>query len=291
MMAKAFPISVVIPTYNRAAVLPRAVESVCRQTLPPKEIIVVDDGSTDETAKLIAEKFPHVVSIRQKHQGVSGARNRGIRAATGEWIAFLDSDDEWLPRKLETQVRALQAHPDYRICHTNEIWIRRGRRVNPKKKHRKYGGYIFRHCLPLCVISPSSVLIHRDVFRELGLFDEQLPACEDYDLWLRFCAHYPILYLEMPLIIKYGGHEDQLSRRFWGMDRFRIYALEKIIQSTVLSEADRAAALKELLRKIQIYLQGARKRQRIREVKRYEEKRRRYLLLLQQLGENVESTI
>lgn len=291
MMAKAFPISVVIPTYNRAAVLPRAVESVCRQTLPPKEIIVVDDGSTDETAKLIAEKFPHVVFIRQKHQGVSGARNRGIRAATGEWIAFLDSDDEWLPRKLETQVRALRAHPDYRICYTNEIWIRRGRRVNPKKKHRKYGGYIFRHCLPLCVISPSSVLIHRDVFRELGLFDEQLPACEDYDLWLRFCAHYPVLYLEMPLIIKYGGHEDQLSRRFWGMDRFRIYALEKIIQSTVLSETDRAAALKELLRKIQIYLQGARKRQRIREVKRYEEKRRRYLLLLQQLGENVESTI
>jgi GT2 family glycosyltransferase len=188
----------------------------------------------------------------------------------------LDSDDEWLPRKLARQVEALRSKPDLMLCHTNEIWIRRGRRVNPMKKHEKFGGRIFRECLPLCIISPSSALLHRSLLEEVGLFDETLPVCEDYDLWLRVSARYPVLYLDEPLIVKYGGHEDQLSRSIWGMDRFRIRALEKVISSEVLSAEDRLAAIRTLLEKIEIFAAGARKRGKWDEVAEHEEKRKLY---------------
>ncbi|MES9936336.1 MAG: glycosyltransferase family A protein, partial [Sedimenticola sp.] len=224
-------ISVIIPTHNRADLLERALKSVQAQTLPPLEVIVVDDGSEDHTREMVSEKFPRVRYLQQPNRGVSSARNLGISEARGDWIALLDSDDEWLPSKLASQKTRLESQPGHHICHTEEIWIRNGKRVNQMKKHTKQGGAIFQHCLPLCVISPSSVLIHKSVFREVGLFDESLPACEDYDLWLRICARYPVTYVEQPQIVKYGGHEDQLSRRHWGMDRFRLHALEKIITS------------------------------------------------------------
>jgi len=250
-------ISVIIPTWNRADRLARALQSVFAQRLPPAEVIVVDDGSTDDTRRLVRSQFPDVRYLYQPHKGVSSARNAGIQAATGDWIALLDSDDHWLPGKLALQCEYLRTRPDYRICHCDEIWIRNGRRVNPMKKHAKRGGYIFRHCLPLCVISPSAVMIHRDLFGEIGLFDERLPACEDYDLWLRISAVHPVLYIDQPLIIKEGGHSDQLSRHYWGMDRFRIHALEKMLASTVLDAANRAAALATLLDKLAIVIKGA----------------------------------
>ena len=148
--------------------------------------------------------------IQQSNAGVSSARNVGIKRASGDWIAFLDSDDEWLPEKLETQMNALYKNPEIKICHTNEIWIRNGTRVNPKKKHEKFGGWIFQKCLPLCCISPSSVIIHKSIFKEIGLFDDSLPACEDYDLWLRITARNPVLYIKDSLLRKYGGHKLSL---------------------------------------------------------------------------------
>jgi glycosyltransferase involved in cell wall biosynthesis len=253
-------ISVIIPTYNRASTLPRALDSVRAQTLPPHEIIVVDDGSDDETSRLMAEEYADCHCLRQANRGVSSARNLGIEQASGEWIALLDSDDTWLPDKLALQAEALRRHPGLRICHTEEIWIRNGTRVNPMRKHAKQGGRIFQRCLPLCVISPSSVVLHRDLFSIYGGFDTSLPACEDYDLWLRLCAHEEVLFIEKPLTVKYGGHDDQLSRRHWGMDRFRVKALEKILQSAQLSEADRQAATAILIEKAGILAQGAQKR-------------------------------
>lgn len=253
-------ISVVIPTYNRLHTLDRALSSVFGQTRPAEEVIVVDDGSTDGTAAHIKARYPQVRLIEQGNHGVSHARNRGIEAASGRWLALLDSDDEWRPEKLAVQERALAGEGGYRVCHSDEIWIRNGRRVNPMRKHEKTGGWIFRHCLPLCAISPSAVLIHRSVFNDVGLFDESLPACEDYDLWLRVTARYPVLYVPQPLIVKYGGHADQLSRRHWGMDRFRIQALENILARGALSEDDRAAALAALNDKLDVLVQGARKR-------------------------------
>jgi glycosyltransferase involved in cell wall biosynthesis len=188
-------ISVIIPTHNRAHTVSLAIESVLKQSLPPAEIIIVDDGSTDETSALIQDEFPDCHYLHQQNQGVSSARNRGITAASGEWLAFLDSDDEWMPNKLAMQASALKSQPDVHLCHTEEIWIRNGTRVNQMKKHAKRGGWIFQHCLPLCAISPSSVIIHHSIFEDVGLFDETLPACEDYDLWLRICAFYPTLFI------------------------------------------------------------------------------------------------
>ena len=264
-------ISVIVPTYNRVHQLPRALDSILCQSCSPKEIIVVDDGSTDETSALMTSEYPEIVFIQQQNVGVSSARNVGIKRASGDWIAFLDSDDEWLPEKLEIQMKALYENSGKKICHTNEIWIRNGKRVNPKKKHEKFGGWIFQKCLPLCCISPSSVIIHKSIFKEIGLFDYSLPVCEDYDLWLRITARNPVLYIEEPFLIKYGGHEDQLSKKYWGMDRFRIKSLEKIISSRVLSDLDENAAKKMLMKKIYIFIQGAQKRGNIKEVKKFKE--------------------
>ena len=275
-------ITVIVPTFNRVARLERSLRSVEIQTLAPWEVIVVDDGSTDSTESMVRQRFPHVRYLRQAHRGVSRARNLGIIAARSEWLAFLDSDDEWFPHKLERQCEALTQQRCFRLCHTDEIWIRNGRRVNPMKKHAKAGGEIFTRCLPRCVISPSSVIVHRSLFDQLGGFDETLPVCEDYDLWLRICSAYPVLFLSDYLIIKYGGHADQLSRQLWGMDRFRIQALEKLFANDKLSSDDRVATLRELLHKITIVLQGARKRNNRAVATAYMEKRARYQRLWHQ---------
>jgi glycosyltransferase involved in cell wall biosynthesis len=278
-------ISVIIPTWNRADRLADAIESVHGQSVAVHEVIVVDDGSTDNTREMVARRFGGVRYIYQENRGVSSARNAGIRFATGDWIALLDSDDRWLPDKLERQQELIRAHPGYKLCHSDEIWIRNGKRVNAMKKHAKQGGRIFRHCLPLCVISPSAVIIQRSIFSDIGLFDESLPACEDYDLWLRICAVCPVLYVDRQLIIKNGGHDDQLSRRYWGMDRFRIQALEKIVASGILEPQDHAAAMATLLEKTAILIQGADKRNNQALAAFYRDKQHKYTRLNTALAE------
>ena len=276
-------LSVVVPTFNRAGIINRAINSVLSQTFKADEIIIVDDGSTDSTREIITQNFPMVKYFWQKNRGVSSARNFGVKIAKGDWIAFLDSDDEWAPQKLMNQMKALSENPVLKICYTNETWIRNGVQVNQKKKHAKHGGYIFRFCLPLCLISPSSVIIHRSIFEEVGLFDETLHVCEDYDLWLRICSRWPVLYLDEPLIVKYGGHDDQLSRQYWGMDRFRIYSLEKIIDSKYLDMTNRTAAISMLLKKLAIIIKGTRKRNKTDELRIFEKKRNRYENLLRNI--------
>jgi glycosyltransferase involved in cell wall biosynthesis len=204
-------ISAIIPTFNRAAFLAEAIDSILAQTEKDFELIVVDDGSTDATQELAAAYENRIRYFYQPHAGVSAARNLGIRHAAGKFIAFLDSDDLWLPQKLARQIEWINAHPDIMLCYTDEIWIRRGKRVNQKKIHAKSGGWIYPLCLPRCIISPSSVLMRRELFEIAGVFDEQLPICEDYDLWLRVAAQFEVGLLAKPLIAKRGGHSDQLS--------------------------------------------------------------------------------
>ncbi len=270
-------ISVIIPTHNRVHTLARAIESVQEQSIQPLEIIVIDDGSTDNTCALIKQDFPDVMFYRQSNHGVSHARNRGIESARGEWIALLDSDDAWYPGKLEAQLNVLNRHPEIRLCHTDEHWIRNGKRVNQRQRHEKRGGRIYQYCLPLCAISPSAAMIHKSVFTDIGFFDEELPACEDYDFWLRLTALEPVVYCDAPLVIKHGGHTDQLSRKFMAMDRFRLVALEKILLANVLAEADEQATIETLKQKFQVYSAGAMKRGRTAEVAKLRARYSRWL--------------
>jgi len=256
-------ISVIIPSYNRIHTLDRAIDSVLNQDSEVDEIIVVDDGSTDNTSIHIAQTYPRIKLIQQSNQGVSAARNAGIRQAGFEWIAFLDSDDSWKPNKIYSIRQAQQSQPEYRLFHSDEIWIRKGVRVNPMRKHQKSGGWIFHQCLPLCVISPSAAVIHRSLLHLVGYFDEALPACEDYDLWLKICHQFPVAYIDKPLITKYGGHGDQLSGQFWGMDRFRIRSLHRLMQQQELNREQLFAAKSILASKLEILLNGAKKHKNI----------------------------
>jgi len=262
-------VSVIIPTYNRAPFVEEAIRSVLAQDFKDFELVVVDDGSTDGTRETLKRYADSIAILHQEHRGVSSARNTGIKHSQGAYIAFLDSDDLWLPGKLSTQVSFFEEHPQALICQTEEIWLRKGVRVNPRKVHKKYSGEIFEHCLSLCRVSPSSAMIRRVLFEEVGLFDEDLPACEDYDLWLRVACRYPIYLIDKPLIIKRGGHPDQLSRQFEGIDRFRIRALTKILESNHLTPHHYHLALNELKRKCRIYGEGCLKRGKKEEGEEY----------------------
>lgn len=261
-------VSTIIPTYNRPAFLREALASVLAQTYQESEILVVDDGSTnaarDATRQLVDEyaraQSRPIRYLFQPHRGVSAARNRGVAASQGELLAFLDSDDIWQPEKLARQITFFEAQPTAQICQTQETWIRHGVRVNPRKKHRKPDGDIFVQSLADCLVSPSAVMLRRELFERVGGFDEQLPACEDYDLWLRISVHEPVSLIDMPLVLKRGGHTDQLSRQFWGMDRFRLIALRKLLDSGHLSLQQQRATLAMLHKKCRILANGARKR-------------------------------
>jgi glycosyltransferase involved in cell wall biosynthesis len=259
-------VSVIIPTFNRSQRVARAVRSVLNQDFRDFEIIVVDDGSGDNTIAALNDYMPFIRYVGQPvNRGVSAARNRGVKSSAAPWISFLDSDDYWLKEKLQVQMEFLERNPSAVACQTQEIWIRRGRRVNPKRKHKKPSGDIFKQSLKLCLVSPSSVILKRSLFEEVGFFDEALPAGEDYDLWLRISCRYPVYLIDKELVVKEGGHEDQLSRRFTSMDRFRIRAIVKLIKSGILSLDQRGVALEELSIKCRIYGNGCIKRGRIEE--------------------------
>ena len=256
-------VSVIIPTHNRRDFVREALASVLAQTYQDLEIIVIDDGSDDDT-RIVVDEFsrasPVLQYVFQSNQGVSAARNHGVALSHGQFLAFLDSDDVWQPSKLESQVAFFSTHPEASICQTEEIWLRNGVRVNPHNKHRKASGDIFARSLELCLVSPSAVMLRRALFDQLGGFDPDLPACEDYDLWLRIAALMPIHLIDTPLVIKRGGHPDQLSYLFWGMDRFRVAALHKLLDSGVLSDEQRQLSLAVLRKKCAILIQGAKKR-------------------------------
>ena len=269
-------VSVIIPTYNRAWILAEAIDSVLGQTCPADEIIVVDDGSTDGTQALLRRYEGRITVLRQPNQGVSAARNAGWRHATGALIALLDADDLWRPAKLERQTAFFDTHPEALICQTEEIWIRKGKRINPKQRHRKPSGWIFEPSLALCLVSPSAVMMRRELLEDMGGFDEALPACEDYDLWLRVSLRTPIHLIEEALVVKRGGHPDQLSAAP-GLDRYRIQSLDKILtyENPTPDQARAAAAM--LREKCRIYATGSRKRGKDTEAEVYEELAAKYV--------------
>ena len=260
-------VSVIIPTFNRAYCIAESIRSVLAQS--ELEIIVVNDGSTDGTVKELAS-FPtiQIINLAENH-GVSYARNKGLEQARGSLICFLDSDDLWEEGKVQAQVQWMQDHPECKAVYTDELWIRNGVRINPMNKHQKYSGDIFKQCLPLCIVSPSSVMLRKSVLDEVGGFDELMSVCEDYDLWLRIAVRYPFKFLREKLIVKRGGHEDQLSRKYWGMDRWRIYTLDKLLRGDDLNMQQREWVTEMLIKKSSILIQGFEKRGKTEEVRVY----------------------
>jgi glycosyltransferase involved in cell wall biosynthesis len=254
-------ISVIIPTYNRNKVILRSIESVLKQTYSNFEIIIIDDGSTDKTELLLNDLVINnkIHYYKTENLGVSHARNLGVSKASGEWIAFLDSDDEWLPHKLQTQIEYLETNPHLQIVYGQEIWMRNGLRVNQKKIHQKYGGWIFDKCIQQCFIAPSSTMLSKNLFIEMGQFDLDFLVCEDYDLWLKIASQFEIGFIEKPIIIKYGGDEDQLSTQFKAMDYWRIKALVNILKTRSLPQDDHQKVIKFIIEKGQHLLLGFQK--------------------------------
>jgi len=259
--------SVIIPTYNRSPFLKKAVLSVLAQTCPDFELIIIDDGSRDATDRMVGQfGDPRLRYFYQPNRGVASARNRGLSQARGEFMAFLDSDDWWRKEKLARFRQVIQEFPLFKIFHSEEIWFRQDKLLKQRKKHRKPDGWVYRHALPLCCISISTAVIHRDVFVRTGVFDETLEACEDYDFWLRATSLFPVKLIREYLTEKDGGRPDQLSHAVWGLDRFRIKALHKMLESGMLTAEDRAATIHELQKKEHIFMTGARKRRKSEEM-------------------------
>lgn len=258
------PVSVVIPTYNRKDLLKRALDSVVRQTTRCAEIIVIDDGSTDNTHELLSQYRDtcrvQIIICSQQNKGPAAARNVGISKASQPLIAFLDSDDHWYKRKIQLQYEQMRKKPGFLISHTKEKWLRNGLHLNQKKIHIPRNGDIYDHCLSLCAVGMSTVMVRKDLFSEVGCFDDSLQCCEDYDLWLRVSCRFPFLLIDSPLTIKEGGRDDQVSFQYrMGMDQLRIYSLQKLLDSMDLDENQHRSALLELERKILIFGNGCKK--------------------------------
>ena len=208
-------ISVVIPAYNSSRTLGEALDSVRAQTYQPHELIVVDDGSTPEEAEAIDRIAAGCMVLHlSTNRGPSVARNKGIARATGEWVAFLDSDDVWLPRKIEHQVAYLNAHPECRAVHCSVTVRGRdgGESISVKR------AVVFEDFVEFpCPVFPSAVVMHRETLLEAGLFDPTKRCCEDLDLFLRFTSEHPIACVAEPLLVRRAGW-DGLSANipaFW----------------------------------------------------------------------------
>ena len=223
-------VTVIIPTYNRHQTIERAIDSVLNQSIKV-EIIVVDDASNDITPDLLYNYRNHIeIVVQDRNKGVSAARNAGAKLSKGNFISFLDSDDEWLPKKIEHQLNYFNRHPYYNIVQCDEKWIRHGKHFNKKKHHLKQEGFIFDDCLKRCSIAPSGVMIKKDFFNQFKGFNESFTVCEDYDLWLKMSRFYLIGLNQDIDLIKYGGHSDQLSS-LPALDQYRIKSLEYMLKN------------------------------------------------------------
>jgi glycosyltransferase involved in cell wall biosynthesis len=260
-------ITVIIPVYNRERTIKRAIDSVLSQSIQPEDIIVVDDCSSDGTKEILEGYGERITCIfLPENAGPSKARNEGIRQTRTEWVAFLDSDDCWERDKLKNQIDYLVKYPFYQIIQTDEKWIRNGKRVNPCKHHKKPEGWIWEPSLERCLISPTAVLIKRLLLEQYEMFNEAMPVCEDYDLWLKISRDHPVGLDPVLSVLKFGGHRDQLSHKYSAMDRFRVESLYRMLKSED-SDEYRQKIINVLRGKLKILINGYEKRRKINDVK------------------------
>jgi len=245
-------ISVIIPTYNRENLIEKTIQSVLNQTIKADEIIIIDDGSTDSTKKILEKYDQNIRYIYQKNNGVSSARNLGINKASNEWLCFLDSDDIWHEEKLAKQIAFHTKYTHILWSHTDELWKFNSKIIKQKKHQLKPSGFCFEQNIANTLIGASTLMIHKKVIDDVGAFDERLIACEDYDLWLRILFKYELGLINEKLITKIAGHENQLSFSTKLMDRYRIIALQKHTNTPY-----KESVLKQIINKCDILIQGA----------------------------------
>lgn len=230
-------VSVVIPTYNSARYVTQAVDSVLNQTYTDFEILVVDDGSTDETAEVMRRYEPRVRYIRQSNGGVALARNRGIEEASGQYIAFLDADDTWFADKLERQVTALENSSNHRVCYTaftvvdsdlNPLGTIRSKRVGSALEDLLLRGNV--------VGSICTLLCERSLLETSGGFDPRLSQCADWDMWVRLAAETDFLYIDEPTVT-YRQHATNMSRNASLLEHDSLYVLEKGFRMTSVADS------------------------------------------------------
>ena len=251
-------VSCIIPTYNRYEYLKRAIDSINQGIKIPNEIIIIDDGSNDDTKNIIKD-YDNISYYYMDNSGVSKARNIGIKKSKYDWICFLDSDDVWEKDKLNNQINFHINNQDILISQSNEKWIRNNNQVIPPQKYKKYKGNIFKEAIKETIVSMSSLMVHKKVFECIGHFDENLAVCEDYDLTLRMARKYSFGLIETQDIVKYGGCDNQLSKKYKIMDIYRIKALKKHLDSHENLQFVKSMIIK----KANIIYQGAKKRNNI----------------------------
>jgi glycosyltransferase involved in cell wall biosynthesis len=304
-------VSVVVPTHNKKEMVTEAIESVLAQSYRDCELIVVDDGSTDGTPLHVFSTFgaqPEAIEILSKmnpnavrpfshsfahdgipiqyhyiaNRGLSAARNRGIKFAHGSCVAFLEAEDLWNPAHLETHATFHEENDWARVSHIGECHVRDRSRAGKARKAPPASGWIFQQALETSPICISAAMAHRTCFAECGGFDENLPACEDYDLWLRFAARYPIHFLEGTEIVRRSSR-FQSSNRSWTWDRYRVYALEKSFQSGKLNAEQRLLVAEEIVKKCERLVEGFKRQKSEERANFYERKRKRFALEVRKL--------
>jgi glycosyltransferase involved in cell wall biosynthesis len=227
-------VSVIIPSFNSSRFVAQAVKSVLAQTYVPCEVIVVDDGSSDDTHAVLAPFYERIRYFYQSNTGLSKARNRGIEEAQGELIAFLDADDQWLPEKLIKQWKCLQADPNAALVHTDTYQLHDsdGRQTYVYRRKERFSGW----CYPVCFwgnqLTVSSVMVVRRCLERIGVFDEEIrgPSTQDYDLWVRIARHYPFAYVNEPLVL-YRHHDASGSLNTRMMLEDEYYVLAKTLNA------------------------------------------------------------
>ena len=266
LIVEPITIAVVIPVFNRHSQLKMAIDSVLNQSYKPTEVIIVDDGS-DPSIDGFDDRV-NVIRI-DANKGVSNARNVGMSYSKSNWIALLDSDDIWHKNHLRELVDYLNQNPLCRFLQTDETWVRSGKHFNKKAYHQKPSGWALEPSLERCLVSPSAVIVHRQLLDWYGMFDSTLSVCEDYDLWLRLLRYVPVGLVNKVTMTKYGGHSDQLSEAYPAMDRFRLQSLINAYNNEQLTGFKQLFS-NQLLKKLTVLKNGANKRQQTVDVLYYD---------------------
>lgn len=240
-------VSVILPTYNCAHFLPGSLESVLSQTYDFYEIIVIDDGSTDNTKEVLNQLMQKIRYIHlEQNRGLPAARNIGIQSAQGKYIAFLDADDLWLPEKLQTDMEYFDKHPDVSMVYSRHTNIdENGVVLDGEIKRRLPSGNIFIQLFSeQNFIISSSVVVRKDVFETTGLFDEQLFNCQDWDMWLRIAFYFKVAGINKPLV-KYRHNPRSLSKNRDNVLKYQ----KQVIDKTYTAFKDKMCGMSEKLYK------------------------------------------